>query len=62
VSAAPWKRREQQQGVFPARFESVCRCCGEEIEEGAPIVRIWDHLKKKNEYVHAGECAEEWSG
>lgn len=49
---------------FPARFASVCKACGERFEEGTEIVRIGDNLftARKPEYVHAGECAEEYAG
>jgi hypothetical protein len=56
-----WRRREAVTSAFPAQFDSICPCCGEEIHEGDLIVRIEDLLKKKNEYVHS-TCEEDWIG
>jgi len=53
-------RREARKPIRAA-FDSRCRACGERILEGDDIQGVYDTLKKRTDYCHAGECAEEWA-
>lgn len=58
------KRRDRFSSRNPmaAKFDGWCIACGNAIEEGEPIVGVYDKFKRKTTYLHAGECVEEWIG